>query len=237
MHLKYSILAWAMIWGMFAPVLAAEDTIKPVKQDIEGWTVWVDPALLEGPGKEEVGDLALKVLAHHLFKIKLTLAPDVVEKLQTLEIWIDLHNEKLGNMQYHPSRQWLIENGHDPALAKKVHIPRAANLYSKAQIHKHNWVVLHELAHAYHDQVLGYEDPDILQAFKEAQESGRYEKVRLFNGKDVTHYALSNHKEYFAEMTESYFGRNDFYPFVYIELKDYDPSAFALMEKIWGKRP
>ena len=48
------------------------------------------------------------------------------------------------------------------------------------------------------------------------------------------HYARTNHKEFFAEMTESYVGVNDFYPFVRAELKNHDPKTFALMKKIWG---
>ena len=35
----------------------------------------------------------------------------------------------------------------------------------------------------------------------------------------VEHYAATNHKEYFAEATEAYFYKNDFYPFVRGELK------------------
>jgi len=51
----------------------------------------------------------------------------------------------------------------------------------------------------------------------------------------VKHYGASNHKEYFAEATEAYLYRNDFYPFVYGELKEHDPAGFAVMEKTWGK--
>ena len=29
----------------------------------------------------------------------------------------------------------------------------------------------------------------------------------------MRHYALTNHKEFFAEMSEAYFGMNDFFPF------------------------
>ena len=30
---------------------------------------------------------------------------------------------------------------------------------------------------------------------------------------------------------------NDFYPFLYVELEQYDPDLFLLMQTIWGKRP
>lgn len=40
--------------------------------------------------------------------------------------------------------------------------------------------------------------------------------------------------EYFAEGTEAYFYRNDFYPFVRAELKEHDPVLHDLLEEIWG---
>jgi dipeptidyl-peptidase-4 len=96
-------------------------------------------------------------------------------------------------------------------------------------------VVLHELAHAYHDQVLSFNDPRVIGAYKQAKDAGKYEKVLLYTGRYVRHYGLSNHKEYFAEGTEAYFNRNDFYPFVRAELKEYDPVFHDLLVEIWGK--
>ena len=99
---------------------------------------------------------------------------------------------------------------------------------------KHPYVVLHELAHAYHDQVLGFDHPKVVETFEKAKASGIYEKVLLYTGKKVRHYALSNHKEYFAEGTEAFFYRNDFYPFVAAELQEYDPDLYDLLVEIWG---
>jgi hypothetical protein len=48
---------------------------------------------------------------------------------------------------------------------------------------------------------------------------------------------LTNHKEFFAEMTEAYFGTNDFFPFVNGELKQAEPEVFALLRDIWGEVP
>jgi Mlc titration factor MtfA (ptsG expression regulator) len=100
---------------------------------------------------------------------------------------------------------------------------------------KHPAVVLHELAHAYHDQVLGFENPEINQVWKQAMDEKLYNKVLLFNGALVRHYATTNPKEYFAESTEAYFYRNDFYPFVRAELKLHDPRMHGVMQKVWGK--
>jgi hypothetical protein len=99
---------------------------------------------------------------------------------------------------------------------------------------KHPAVVLHELAHAYHDQYLSFDNPRIIKAYKKAKEAGNYEKTLLYNGQRVRHYALKDHKEYFAEGTEAYFYRNDFYPFVRAELKEHDPTLHDLLVEIWG---
>lgn len=215
---------------------AATDAAEPkqrVVKNIEGWQVSVDPEMLDTENAE-VGNEALKALANHLQRVKYIVAEDRVKELQTLRIWIDW-NHKLGNMQYHPSRSWLEKNGHDPKLTKHVHVPRAKQLLSRSQWAKHPYVILHELAHAYHDQIIGFDRPKIIDAFKAANAAGLYENVLLFTGRKVKHYALTNHKEYFAESTESYFGVNDFYPFVRAELKEYDPRTYQLMEDIWGK--
>jgi len=83
--------------------------------------------------------------------------------------------------------------------------------------------------------VLSFDNPEIIEVFDAVKEQGIYEEVLLYTGKKVKHYGLSNHKEYFAESTEAYFGVNDFYPFVRAELNEHDPAMYALLEKIWGR--
>lgn len=205
----------------------------PVEKKIEGWTIAVDPRLLSKE-HEETGKKAFEALANHLQRITYITPEDRLARLRKLRIWLELDNPKLGNMQYHPDRGWLLAHGHDPRLVKHVHIPRARKLYDPKMWAKHPYVVLHELAHAYHDHVLGFDDPEIIAAYDDAKEKGIYDQVLLYTGAKVRHYGLSNHKEYFAESTEAYFGVNDFYPFVRAELKEHDPGMFALMEKIWG---
>ena len=96
-------------------------------------------------------------------------------------------------------------------------------------------MVLHELAHAYHDKVLGEDDEGIQKAYDQAVKGGRYEAVPYILGGVKRAYALTNKKEYFAETTEAYFGVNDFFPFTRDELRDFDPAGYRLMENVWGK--
>jgi hypothetical protein len=74
----------------------------------------------------------------------------------------------------------------------------------------------------------------VIQAYRRFKESGRGERVLLYDGRRVRHYGLSDHKEFFAEMTEAYFGVNDFYPFNRAELKDAEPDVHDLLATIWG---
>ena len=205
----------------------------PVKKNIEGWSVYVDPAMLKGE-HAQTGAEQLTMLANHLQRIKILLPEKQLKIMQTLEIWIERHHPTLGNMQYHPGKGWLKDHGHDQRLHQKVHIPRAAALLSRQQILKHPAVILHELAHSYHDQILGFDHARIKNAYDRAMAAGKYQQVLLYTGQTVKHYGTTNEKEYFAEGTEAYFYRNDFYPFVAAELEIYDPVFFKVLKEIWG---
>jgi hypothetical protein len=213
---------------------ATSNRIEPVIQQMHGWQVHVDPALLEGE-HSATGGRALSMLANHLERISLLVTGKQLEEMRKLGIWIEHEHATLKNMQYHPSAGWLRNNDCDERLAKKVHIPVARHLLSRAQLLKHPAVVLHELSHAYHDQVLGFDEARIFKAFKNAEANKSYERVLAHTGNHVRHYALSNHKEYFAEGTEAYLYRNDFYPFVRAELEQHDPQLHALLTEIWGR--
>lgn len=205
----------------------------PVQRDIEGWTVHVDPALIEGESSQD-GEKALMMLANHLQRIKILLPSESLKKLQTIEIWIELDHPRLNSMQYHPSKRWLVSNNHDPRLTRKVHITQARQLLSRQQMLKHPAVILHELAHGYHDQFLGFDNPEIEAVYDAAKEKGIYEDVLLYTGDTVRHYGLNNAKEYFAEGSEAFFYRNDFFPFVRAELERHDPELHELLARVWG---
>lgn len=212
---------------------AKSHRFEPVVQKIEGWIVHVYPQLLEGK-HSEYGGRALKMLANHLQRIAILVPEEQLTKMRKIEFWIEHDHPQLGAMQYHPSPQWLTGRGHDPRLAKKVHITSAKELLSRQQMLKHPAVILHELAHGYHDQFLSFNNQRIIDAYDKAMAAGLYEKVLLYNGRQVRHYGANDHKEYFAEGTESFFYRNDFYPFVAAELKEYDPVLYDLLVEIWG---
>ncbi len=232
---------YLLTWASFVPAQdkpAEPKKIEPVaplprtNRTVEGWTIRVDDRLLKGP-EEELGAKCLRFLEGKLADIKVVVPKDKLEKLQSVVIVLDLNHGKLGVMQYHPSAGWLKANGYAADLAKCVHIPRAADLPTKRSINEQPWVILHELSHAYHDQVLGFDHARIREAYDNYKKSGRGDKTLLYNGKRVKHYALTTPMEFFAEMTEAYFGVNDFFPFNRAELKESEPEIYELLSNIW----
>ena len=82
--------------------------------------------------------------------------------------------------------------------------------------------------------MLGFDDPRVLAAWKAFKAGGKGDKALLYDGSRVRHYGLTDQKEFFAEMTEAFFGANDFAPFNRAELKAGFPELHALLEEIWG---
>ncbi|MFK7820803.1 MAG: hypothetical protein AB8G99_18940 [Planctomycetaceae bacterium] len=210
-----------------------EDNASHSEQNVEGWRVLVDKSLLSEAHRTD-GDIALRMLSNQLFEIAVRFPSKRVKELQTITIRLD-RDHALKNMQYHPSRKWLSDNGYDPSLEKQVHIPQADRMVKLLKDYAQPSVVMHELAHAWHDQILGFNDPAIREAYRRFVESGDFEKVLHLSGRQRKHYALTNHKEFFAEMTEAWFGTNDFFPFVRAELKAASPSTAKAIQATWNR--
>ncbi len=145
---------------------------------MRGWTVQVNNQLLNA--EKDLGEKVLDLLDAKLLDINRVIPNKALEQLHKVQIWIDVDDENYPCAVYHPSAKWLSEHGMDPRKARSVHISNAAN-FLKWTIEQPS-MVLHELAHAYHHQVLGYDNPVIKQAFKKAVDGGAYESVMRYNG-------------------------------------------------------
>lgn len=233
--MKMCLCVVALLWPTL--VDAKDEPAKPTshsKRELEGWTVHVDDRLLKGE-QAALGTKALNLLQGQLKNIVRVVPADKVKTLRQVPLWLDLTHGKLVSPQYHPSTDWLAKNGYSRALTQCVHFPDARYFTDDRFQRFQPWAVLHELAHAYHDRVLHFEHAEIKKTWETFRKNERYLKTRHIDGREQKHYALTNQMEFFAEMTESYFGKNDFFPFDHDELKKNEPVVFALMEQIWGK--
>ena len=238
MTLSRLIVGSALHLGLCLSSSGAEppDAPKPTSRTervIEGWTVRIDDRLLS-PENKDLGMRVLESLDARLSDIKAVVRPHCLDELLKVKIVLDMTHGKLLPMQYHPESEWLVENGYAADLARCVHIPAAKELLDARQINVQPWCVLHELAHAYHDQVLGFDEARIRDVYKKFKASGHGDAALLITGEKVRHYGLTDHKEFFAEMTEAYFGTNDFFPFNRAELMTAEPEIYELMKTIWG---
>ena len=46
---------------------------------------------------------------------------------------------------------------------------------------------------------------------------------------------MKDQREFFAELSEAYFGQNDYYPFTREQLRDFDPQSFKVIAEAWDR--
>ena len=165
-----------------------------------------------------------------------------VERLRSVPLNFSLpYPDRRPTAEYHGGLAWVKQVGREIALAKAIEFTNIDRF--EPEIRRMPVLVLHELAHAYHDQVIpgGYQNKDILGAFQQAKAAGTYDAVKRWTGEKYAEkpskaYAMTNQMEYFAEVTEAYFDRNDMEPFDLAELKAKDSGVVPVLEKVWGLR-
>lgn len=204
-----------------------------VVEQLRGWTIRVNPAV--AAADKELYKATLELLDHQLYQIGRVIPEPALTKLREVEIWVEIEMTQTACMCYHPSKGWLIPNGYNPDKEGTVEVGNAAAFlqWTKGQ----PWMVLHELAHAFHHQVYGFDYQPIIDAYQRMVESGKYDSVQHISGKPRRHYALTDPMEYFAETTEALFGTNDFYPYLKSELAEVDPEGRELVRKLWFTMP
>jgi hypothetical protein len=200
-------------------------------RQIEGWTALVNKRFLVKQATLAQETLAL--LRQQFRQIELRVPAEAVTKLRTIHFWVEENEPHHPCMAYHPDPGWLREHGMNPEKGRCVELSNARNFLE--WIRQQPWMVLHELSHGYHHQFLagGFDNREIKSAFNDVMKTNRYKSVPRSSGKKEKAYATTNPMEYFAEASEAYFGKNDFYPFDRADLKQYDPETYTLVDKLW----
>jgi hypothetical protein len=239
--MKTRLICVALISLSLAPAVGRSDGHKPAPvfdptsnyepRAMAGFTVLVNRKAL---AHEATTREALELLQEKLAEVVRILSPEQLKPLRAVRVWVEWE-QTAGAAQYHVSADWLQGNGYNPEKAGDMEISNVAHFVQWTR-DAQPMMVLHELAHAYHNKVLGRDFPAIRNAYEQAVKDKRYESVPYVNGGLKRAYALNNDQEYFAETTEAYFGVNDFYPFTRPELRAFDPVGYHLMEDVWGKK-
>lgn len=211
--------------------LANFDKFEPTNSyelfEVEGWAVRISNDYSNHPDKKK---LILKEIRQQLKAINNAVPHSALSKLKSTEFWIEYHSRPEKGASYHPSRDWLIKHEYNPDKAGGIELQFNFYLWRKEQ----PWIALHELSHAYHHKHLGYDNSMVLQAFENARLSFQYNTVEHVNGSTKMAYAMNNKKEYFAELSEAYFGYNDQEPFDRKALRAFDSVGFKMVQSVWG---
>lgn len=194
-------------------------------QDLAGWQVMVHNALLPGGKLADTGARAKARLVDAMRRLKTWMPAAPLARLLKVKIWLEVDSTngpwgRTSGYQYHPGRDWLIDMDFNPGKHKCVEFGNASSLARRSPDSTVS-VLLHELAHAYHDQVLTFDDPHILAAYKRCVEGDAY---------PARDWVKSDHKEFFAGATTRYFGRRDEREAV----GKRDPVLEKYLNKIWG---
>lgn len=204
-------------------------------QEIEGFDIYIelDAWDIHNIRTKEAIDLLTKKL-EEINNLKLK--SEILDSLQTVKIFIEWEKSEWTGLVYHQSCEWLVKNGYIPEKEKSIEISNIENFILWTELNQ-PYSVLHELAHAYHHKVLGFSFPPIIEAYDNALELGLYDSVLLHKGNEEyttqEAYARVNKLEYFAELTEAFLGKNDFFPFNREELKKHDIKGYEMLESIW----
>jgi hypothetical protein len=231
----FAIGAWMLLPLQAAGTGTPGSDFQPHR--LRGWEVQVSRKLLaEHPNETRT---ALEILEKQLREVESRVPAAAVNKLALVTLYMSPEYAGIGpKAEYHPGAEWLRDNGRDPVMVKSIEFTNIMIFESESRRMPN--FALHELAHAYHDRFLpqGFDNPEIITAYERARASGTYDRVerRDADGRVSIDkaYAMVNAAEYFAETTEAFFSRNDFFPFDRKQLNSHDPAMYRLLTRLWS---
>ena len=220
------------------PEVATKLSLRWNSREIEGWKVYLSRRFQKEDSQQI--DKALELLQQQLQEIVTVVPSSAVGRLREVPLWFSPEYPGKGpGAEYHPNGQWLKDNGRDVCMEKGIEFTNIRIF--EAETRRMPNFALHELAHAYHDRVYGFDHKDIEAMYQRAKVSGSYDRVQRQDSEGIKSwdraYALTNPMEYFAETSEAFFSRNDFFPFNREELHAHDPQMEKLLDKLWNQTP
>ncbi len=191
-----------------------------------GWHVFIDQAL---DAATQPAQSALAAIAHMLQQVGTSLPAAALAQVRQTPIF--LHEHAGPGAMFHRDPDWLLAHGRTVEMLDGIEVADASVFIESSKVQP--GAMLHELAHAYHARLPDEDRAEIEMVYRHAMERIGYRAIKRHDGSITDAYARSNAAEYFAELTEAYFSRNDFYPFTRAELAAYDPDGEHLIAKLW----
>jgi hypothetical protein len=182
-------------------------------QNIQGFNVIINNNVLS-QDTSKFQRKPLEVLDLELGTIVNLMPADATATLRRLLIWVEwneqteMSNGRNGTAEavYYGGHQLqLLKDGKHPLKAKSVTVLSMLALTREHQPDRESGrcVLLHEMAHAVHNELMGRNSEPVKAAYYQAMQRNLYEKHL---------YAATNEQEFFAETTCAYFDQLHYYP-------------------------
>jgi hypothetical protein len=249
--LQAILLVVGVTWFQDCRAVEKKPLVKPIKgyqtKMIHGFTVLVSDEVIEKNDEKKWARTPLEVLDLELGTIVRVIPAKPVDALRKILIWVEWEDKDdpeypkavakyygvIGNRAL-----WSFSKKKHPLKANNIEIVNMKSLTREHQprVKFERCVLLHELSHAVHHQLVGVVNVPIRTAYQQAMARKLYEETKDVYGRKRKPYARTNEREYFAELTCAYLDKLHYFPFNAKDLKEHDPVGYKLMEATWGTR-
>lgn len=209
--------------GLAGPAAAFEPTKRYQTLRINGWTVHVAPGFAQFPRERKI---LLDKITRQTAALSARLSRKHLRVMRKADLWLEPGNHYRVLARYHGSKTDIFQEELNPAKYRDV------EFYGTFAKVRQPTLVLHELAHVYHDRRLNFQDNRLKRLFARFERS--HGKARDRCGAPKRAYALTNDHEFFATFTEAYFAKSCSYPYDRASIRRHHPEMFALLTKVWG---
>lgn len=200
------------------------------QRDVAGFRVLLNPSVVE---RAPLVERVMNTISDQISAMASQLPATQFERLKQTFIWVELDDEADKAAVFHSSPDWVVASGGNQDKIGHIEIVNAKNFVGLAATQQPS-ILLHQYTHAFHHKVLGSDHAAVANAFEQVQLRRMYDRVEHASGSVGVGYATLGPAEYFAEISEAYFGRNDYFPFDRAQLKDHDPLGHDLVAKLWN---
>src|SRR3954467_1832103 len=118
--MRYTCLLLLVLISASAPSTQPAPTSNYDQLQLEGFSIYMSHDIAASDSKLAAD--VQELLRVRLFEMKRAFPTEALRKLQNVPIWIELHDRGFPGMCYHPSKDWLTDNGYNPEKAKSIEI-------------------------------------------------------------------------------------------------------------------
>jgi hypothetical protein len=212
------------------------------QETIKGWRIHFECIIEYTPG---LMPTIVNDLTADLAYINSILPAPILTRLQATDVFIVGSTEAKPNSKMKTGCGGAVFMNPLGDMASQT-VPEAYS--GSVVVNAHCWIgtreeqpaglTLHEFAHAWHcmNWPCFEGDTQISEAYEAAVASGSYDLVERGERME-RHYGLTDKQEYFAELTEAWFWKNETYPYNREDLLNHDPLGAAVVEAAWSVVP